>query len=273
MNIRNGLAPITLDKRDYSYNLSFGGVHPVFTSDYSVDFGKTMWDQNHDGFPYGCSGYTQSDNLIDEYQTIFKPEYTYKKTCFMEGHEPNTGCQLRTSFDSTRVYGVQALAETTDQEAEKHRGGSYYNIYDDGGLDWFDSIRVAIQKEAKGASVGTPWFPEFELLGQTGILSMPALNEIQNPQNLSWHNFSCKGWKTINGVPYLMIKSWQGLNYGDKGWCYMSRSICNAILEIRGSGAFIQTHSVPEDKQTIVLTLWDYVMIFWNRLQGLQHLN
>ena len=272
--IQNGLKPIALDLRDYSAARTFGSVAPhTFAENYSVDTGKTMADQNADGLFQGCTGYTQTDNLVDEMGSILKASYTYFKTCMMEGHGYNQGCDIRTSLKSTQVYGVQELAETTDQEAEKHRGGKYFNVYNDGGLDWFDSVRSAVFINQKGASCGSPWFPIWEQVGSDGIILMPPLNQIQSPDSLPWHNYSCKGWKTINGVPYLMIKSWQGVNYGAKGWCYMSREVANKVFEIRGSGIFMQAHANTEDIQTIKVSILEQAITFLLMIIGLKRLN
>lgn len=277
MSLRPGLEPVTLDDRDYSYHgtfRQFGAIgKPSFDDSFTVDLGITMPDQIAEGLPWGCTGETQTDNLVDEMAVKLRAEFTYLKTCLMEGHGPNQGCQLRTSLNSTQVYGVQKETETTDVEAAQHKGGQFYNIYDDGGLDWFDSIRDAIRRENKGASCGAPWFPTWSAIGLRGMLPMPTTFELETarkqPNKLLWHNFSCKGWRTIKGVPYLMIKSWQGKNYGDNGWVYMSRDIANTVFELRGAGIFIQSHARPEDIYTIKVTILETVLIFLNRQIGL----
>jgi hypothetical protein len=280
MAIRHGTSPTSLDKRDYSYHGTFrkyGAVGaPVFADIFSVDIGKTMQDQNAEGFPFGCTGYTQSDNKGDEDDSIYRPDYTYLKTCQMEGHPPDQGCDIRASLKSTVVYGTQRIDETTDQEAEQHRGGPIFNVYDDGGLDWFDGIRIAVSGRGKGASMGTPWFPSWEHLGADGIVPMPTEDELYkastDPDSLAWHNYSCKGWTTISGKPYLRIKSWQGKNYGDHGWCYMSRELVNKIIEIRGSVVFIQGH--PDGNiNTIKLGILEQILVFLYRILGIKRLN
>lgn len=273
--IRNGTTPIVLDNRDLSFHGSFrrfGAVGvPSFAAQYSADIGKTMNDQNSDGFPNGCTGYTQSDNLGDEYDSIFKPSYTYEKTCLMEGHDTTQSCDMRTSLKSTQVYGVQRIDETTDQEAEQHRGGKYFNVYDDGGLDWFDSIRSAVAGSQKGVSCGTPWFYSWEYI-QSGILPMPTVLELSNLPPI-WHNYACKGWKTINGKPYLMIKSWQGPNYGDRGWCYMSREVANVVFAIRGAAVFTQPKFTPDQLYTVKLGIIETALMYIWRMVGIMRLN
>jgi len=270
-----GTFPVELDTRDYSYNRTFGTTKPLFPDNYNVDIGKTMPDQNADGYFNGCTGYTQADNLGDELDSITKPPFTYERTCFMEGHDTTQPCSIRTSLKSTRVYGVQMLHEATEQEAAQHKGGPYFNVYDDTNLDWFDDIRAAILKEGKGASLGLPWF--WPHVSSHGIMPTPTLLELDmarySPFDIPWHNVACKGWKTIGGQPYLILKPWRGPNYGDKGFIYMSRDLTNTLMKIRGSAAFIQTHAKPEDIRTLKLDILETILVYLNRILGLTRLN
>lgn len=270
--IQNGARPTELDPRDQSFHGTFGAL-PTYNlpEEFNVDAGKTMPDQNADGYPFGCTGYTQSDNAIDRDGNIYKPSYTYLKTCFMEGHQPNQGCDMRASLKSTRVYGLQKETETTDMEAEQHRGGQYFNVYDDGGLDWFDAIRSSVYSQKHAVSCGSPWFSEWAL-PQVGIL--PSVFTYDGiPNHYAWHNYAIKGWKVINGTTYLLVKPWQGKNYGDNGWVYMSRYVANKVFEIRGAVIYTQASAKPEDIAMIKLDIWEYIMIFLNRIAGLKRLN
>lgn len=274
--IHSGAKPTVLDKRDYSFHRTFGAAAIIFPPDFNVDVGKTMPNQDEQGLPMGCTGFTQTDNKNDEDDSIYKPDFTYFKTCYMEGHGPDKGCDIRTSLKSTKVYGFLRIDETTDKDAEAHKGGQFFNIYDDGGLDWFDGIRNAIQTRLKGVSAGSPWFPEWHY-PQDGVLPMPNANILEiaksNPNSLAWHNYSIKGWVTKNGIPYLLVKSWQGKNYGHNGWAYMSREVANKIFAIRGSVAYIQAKASPQDIQSIQLDLIETVLLYFYRLIGLVRLN
>lgn len=181
------------------------------------------------------------------------------------------GCQIRNSFKATRVYGVKKELED-DVDATSRRGGAYFNIYDDGTHDWFDGIRTQIQLNRRAVSAGTPWFPTWAYINSTGIMPMPTVNEINlaktNVNAVSWHDFAIKGWKQIGGTPYLIVKSWQGPNYGDEGWCYMSREVANEVFEIRGSAAFIQAVALPGDIYTIKLDIMEVLLVYLNRLLG-----
>ncbi len=105
------------DHRDYSHTKTFGSI-TSFPEEFNTDLGVTNPNQNAEGLPFGCTGYTQAEVCSDQDGTIYKPSYTYLKTQMMEGTTgQNIGCDIRDSLKSTNVYGVQALNENNDLAA------------------------------------------------------------------------------------------------------------------------------------------------------------
>lgn len=261
--IQSGTRPTKRDGRDYSFHKTFGSV-TQFPDNYSVDANLTMPDQNADGYPNGCTGYTQADNATDEDKILYKPAFTYIKTLLIENAPMGSGCDIRDSLKSTKVFGLQAQNETTDKEAEQHIRGQYFNV--EKTTDYFDGIRSAIWLNTKdhGVSLGTPWYPEFEFTKTDGV--MPTPNWSRDSNQLSWHNYSIKGWKTINGVTYLIVKSWQGKNFGDQGFSYLSREVVNKLLSIQGSAAFTISKAKPEDIQSIKLDIAYVIYTFFRQI-------
>lgn len=269
MNRSYGAKPTPLDKRDYSHQQTFGSTTPrKWPSEFILDRSDFFPDQNTDGFPFGCTGYTQADNGSNRDGVQYKPGFVYEKTCLIEGHPADQGCDIRNSFKATRVYGMQTIAETTDEEALQHRGGLYLNIYDDGPLDFFDAARDALIKHSVPLSCGTPWFPEWALPGQ--VLSDFYYDG--NPYHYGWHNWAIKGWKDINGQPMLLVKSWQG-RFGNDGWQYINRDVFNKAMLIRGSALFYQLSAQPGDIYRIKLDIFETVVLFIYRMLGLIRLN
>lgn len=271
--VQNGLKPIQPDKRDYSFPRTFGAIAPtVFPDEYDCDYGLTMPNQLADGYPYGCTGYTQAELCTDEDGIIYKPSYTYDKTRWMEGTEgQNVGCEIRTSLKSTIAFGVQALNETTDGEAMQHRRAQYFNVSDVTYMDDFDDIRNALlsnKNDMRAVSIGTPWFPEWSTSDENGIV--PDFVYDGNPHNYNWHNWKVSGWKQINGQPYLTGKTWQGKDVGVNGLLYFSRATINKVMAIRESAAFTLAQSHPNDVQTIrnstIATILETAVIFLRRM-------
>lgn len=302
----NGVQPITKDHRDYSANRTFGVVTTVFPDSLNFDAGFRFPDQNAEGLPQGCTGYTQSELCQDEDRVQYQPRFTYDKTIYMSWQNIEGLPQdIRTSIKSTIMYGVlpntalQKIAgfiapDVTDTEASKHRRAAYYVLEKNEGLDWFDSIRnmllagSAIEYDTgissnRSISMVTPWYREWTRpnVPKSGIVKRPAGFDVKaggastsvigkildllarlfgsSGGATPWHNWKISGWKTIDGVPYLMGKTWQGL-VGDTGWMYYSREIVNELMEIYGTGGFIVFRSNPAndaDIQTVKLTVLD----------------
>jgi hypothetical protein len=260
--MKSGLQKIKSDHRDYSFHKTFGSfVSPAsLPPDLNVDAG--LWCPNQNlpqsftgipdipALPFGCTDYTQTDLCIDEDGKLLDPMLLENVT----HANANNGADIRVSL-KTAISVFQRTA--------------YFNVQAQAPLDWFDAIRVAMwvsQAEKRSVSIGIPWFGEFENLLSGGIMPIPVFDL----KNATWHNAKIAGWKTIGGSPYLIVKSWQGPEYGDNGYCYMSRELCNALLNINGTGAFTLSKVAPGQVQTIDLdVIARIVSYFWLLLSKL----
>ena len=293
--IRHGTRPAKLDRRDYSFHRTFGTVSPLqFPPEYSCDAGLTMPDQNADGNPFECTAYTSCDLGTDQDGIVYAPEYTYMKTLYIQGL-PSTqqGSDVKFALKSAKIYGLlpkenmpsELVGKGENYTADQghwpvdvdtiagkmeHRKGRYFNVYDDGGMDWFDSFRSALwlnKDDKRGISIGTPWFHEWAT-PQNGVVTSNFIYD-GNPMNYAWHNWAIKGWKVIDGKIYLMGKPWQGKNYGDNGWCYFSRETIHKVMEIRGSIAYTLADAELKDIQSIQLGMLETVLVYLYRILGL----
>ena len=235
--IKNGVLPLTPDRRDRDFHKTFGAV-TVFHDSYNTNFNPDLPDQNADGLPYGCTGYTQAEICGDEDKKLYDPLYTYDKGRLVDGTEgQEVGVQLKTSLKTTIVYGVQ---EKGENNADNNRRGAYYNVT--ATSDYFDGARSAMQKYSNlwgkpcSLSIASRWCLNFSSTGKTGIVKMPTAEQYSI---YSLHNWKVNGWETIDGVPYLICKSWQGKNVGDGGWLYFSREIYNKLIDDYFAGAFV----------------------------------
>lgn len=265
MDLKNGLKPVKRDGRDFDFHRTFGAALEPLPTEYNTDLGLTSPNQNEEGAPYGCTGYTQSELCQDEDGVLYRPWYTYQKTCLIEGHDTTTGCDLRTSLKSTIVYGVQPIDKVTDADAFPNRRGQYFNVGPIG--DWFEGIQRAMwtaRHEKRAVSIGTPFFPEWTT-PQDGILTELFYYD-GYPTHYSWHNWKICGWKVIAGETYLVGKPWQGSQYGDKGFVYVSRDTINKIMKIRGCAAFTLGKARPEDVQTIKFNILEVIRDFLQRI-------
>lgn len=229
-----------------------------------------MPDQNADGYPNGCTGYDQTEVAQDFDRVQYKPAYTYEKTLEMQGLPAGSPCDMRTSMKSTTVYGVQKTDETTDLQAETHRQGLYLNVDQVPGMDWFDSIRFALRKnQNRSLAMATPWFQEWEQAPSSGIVT--SLFVIGNVNQQEWHAHKFCGETVLNGVPYLIDKSWQGTHVGAGGWLYFDRATVNRLMDISGTECFarapIGTLTPVTLKLDLLETILSYIGMYLARLR------
>lgn len=258
--MKSGILPNNYDSRDYSHERTFGTVDTkLFPDEYNADLGLSFPDQDADGYPNGCTGYTQSETGQDEYGTQFDPAFTYKKTLLIANLPDNSPCKIRDSFKATRVYGLLPKGGTED-EALQFKRGQYFDVDKNG--DYFDGVRSALwlnQLNKRTISVGTPWY--WGRNPKNGIL----FDFDKKKEANVWHNWKICGWKQIQGKPYLIGKPWVGKG-GDKGYVYISRETFNKLMNIRGTFMYTQANAKPEDIQTIKLDILEVLLEFFQRL-------
>lgn len=260
--IHSGVQPVRPDHRDYSYPGTFGAV-TSFPDELNLDaFPSVFPDQNADGYPNGCTGYAQTSICEDEDKVQYQPAYTYDQTRLMEGTFPDpVPCAMRTSLNSTIVYGVLGKDEIAHEQASYHRRGAFYNVVDSPNLDAFDDVRSAIVTNNRSVSVATPWFSEWEN-PIAGVVPMPY------SKPATYHNWKICGWKQIGGQPYLIGKSWQGANFGDHGYHYVSRAVFNKVMAMSGTGAFTVRKALPGDYKTVKLAMLETLISYLRMLMA-----
>lgn len=257
--MNNGTRPLTTDHRDYDFHKTFSGTVPAhFPEELILDAGLWMPSQykpdpvfNNPPLPYGCTDYTTADVCADQDGVLYNPMFTEKLT----GANAKGGYGIRESLQTAIDTGTQRKDGLIVKRL------SYFNIKKYGNLDWFDSIRFAMLTPDRRCTVswGTPWFPQWEQAALSGIAIVPSHGS-ENPYTLPWHNSKLVGWKTINGIPYLINKSWQGEKVGDKGYLSFSREEVNSVMEITGTCAFTVTNTDGLDVRTIDTTFYEKIV-------------
>lgn len=271
--MKHGTRATHADERDYSQHRTFGTIAPAdLPLEFSVDRDRPVPDQNADGLPQACTGYTTTDIASNDDDTIYDPRYTYEKTCMMEGHDTNQPCDIRTSLESASIYGLRVVSDPKGDPL-KYRRGPYFQIWDDGGLDWYDGVRSTIKIHHLGVSVGLPWFPEWDAAARSGDTIMLDFYYSGRPKEYSWHDIDIVGWVLIKNIPYLRARVWQGTQYGVRGYVHFSRPIINKALAISGTFAATQPKFRPEHILTIKLTMFRYCLVYMSRMIGLKLYN
>lgn len=268
--IHSGTRPLKPDHRDFDYFKSkkFGAIPTELPREYFVDAGFWMPNQvtgsespKVSPQPYGCTNFTSCDVCSDEDRVLYNPDYLEVYT----HANAQGGIDVRTSLKAVLKYGMQNF---TDKMITLNLHPAYYNIQPSGAIDAFDSVRLAMlsaSSEKRGVSIGSPFWLQWGVPGLSGILPTPDFNL----EYASWHNWACKGWKTIDNVPYLICKMWCGDGYGDKGFVYMSREIFNATMAVPGSCAFTIDKKMEGEPDTVDMGLIDTIVSYVRRLFNL----
>lgn len=262
--IKNGTKPTPLSHKDYDFHKTFGtvGTIPVFPPEYNTDSGLWMPDQNapepifgNPAMDNGCTDYCQADISADIDNILKNPAIIEA----LDHANALGGIDIRTALMAAVKLGwIQ----------------NFYNIQAYAPLDYFDAIRYAMiagVPERRSVSWGTPWYREWESASQlkTSIMSAPHTFD---PTGLSWHNSKIAGWKVINGITYLVNKSWQGKGIGDNGWLYFDRATVNSTMAVRGTVAYTSTEmSLDGPIHTIDTTLLQWLMSFIRNMLSLQY--
>lgn len=261
--MKHGVLPNPYDLRDYSHERTFGTTDPAtLPSEYNGDLGLDFPDQNADGYPNGCTGYTQAETGQDEYRKGFEPPFTYEKTLLIENAPPNSPCLVRDSMKATSVYGLKPRG-MQESAALSYKRGAYFDVDKVG--DYFDGARTALwlnSDSRRTLSVGTPWVWG-DFVDATGILAKLPL---KISSSAPWHNYKVCGWKTINGQVYLVIKAWCGPKWGDKGYGYVSRETFNRLMDISGTFMYLQRNAIGTDVQTIKVDILELILDFAKRI-------
>lgn len=249
------------DHRRYDFHRTFGGA-PALT-DCEFDLSLSDFNQNlpnpvtgDPALPNGCTGFTRADIASNEDHILYKPGFTYRKTCLIEGVAVGEPCSLESSFKSGVVYGLQAVGEDTDAQALPHRRGPYFEVTRGNG-DWFDSLWSALLKGNRSLSAGTAWYPE--------MTAASVVDSVQARPTADGHNWEITGVTTANGVPRMHVKWWGG----EPKW--FGRAAVNSLMGAQGSDCLtdVDGKATPADIRTVRLSIIEVLISYYQRLIAL----
>lgn len=252
--MRSGTRPTTHAPKK-GFHHKFGGTTLADIPDFNLDAGMIMQDQVYDNASEECTGYAISDLATDLFKMFFSPDFSYAANFYVTGEIPtDQGASFVGAMQgficlgalptvladiSASTLGSLYVAQWNNwkpllkAQALKYTEPGILNALGNG--DHFSSVLSAAYTGKLSVSCGTPWFPEWET--QNGPNGEMVLPYSLNTSGVPWHNWRCKGQKTINGKPYLIVKSWQGKRIGKDGWLYMPQEVANAVFNISGTGA------------------------------------
>lgn len=245
----SGTRPTQPHRKDFDFLASkkLAGAVPSFLPEYNVDAG--LWQPNQNAgcdlftpptppMPFGCTNYTGCDLCADQDGRLYDPMILEAVTHANE----NRGAEMRVA--------LKAVTQTIPGHP------AYFRVSPAGKIDAFDAVRLAMlstSTEKRGVAIGSPFWLQWGAVKKNGVLPMPDFDL----KNASWHAWAVKGWKIINGEPYLVCKMWQGREYGDNGFVYVSRPVFNATMAVWGAVAFTIDKLLPDEElQTLGISAY-----------------
>lgn len=245
--MQSGYKPLKQNHKDYDYHQSYGSTPPPFFPE-SFDVDAKIWMPNQNlpqtfavtgqdtltvpALPFGCTDYVQTDLCMDEDLKLLNPLDLENIT----HANARQGADIRTALEAAR----QAFGRT-----------AYFNVRRAKPLDWYDSLRLVMlstPEEKRAISIGIPWYYSFHN-PTNGVLPSFIPGE-----GFTWHNAVIVGWDARG----LKIKSLQGSEYGDNGYCYMPRALANTLFDIPGSCAFTISKIAPKQIITVDMSFVQY---------------
>lgn len=266
-----GIKPHKPDHRSFDYLKThvFGavGVPELPTT---VDNDAHLWMPNQNApepifnnpaWPYGCTDYGQTKLAINHDKKLYNPARLEAVT------HANAlgGYDMRKSFQAMIDGGMENKDGTITPCPFKQ----YFEVRAQGTLDWFDAFRTALFLgigDSKTISTGQPWYQVYEQIGADGILP-----DVMDYTKISgWHDAVVVGYTDTNtsgqkirgGELFLKIDSDQGVEYGDKGYCYMDRIHTNLVFNTYGTIALIGSPVYVANVFTIDLSWVQTVLSF-----------
>lgn len=256
----SGTRPAENLHRVRSFEHKYGASAISTIPDFNVDRGGWNPDQNNDNRPYGCVGYTSADYFYDVTGLTFSHDFCLAGAKYLAGEKPTgLGTSFHAGLDArvgmggllaNQTMGLAAADEFTAEDwskwfdAQKKQAHNFdQNGVRDvlGNGDAFDSIILACYQTRRGVSIGSPWIyeaPSDFFTGQwikwNADYTCPSPNPATNYFFFPWHSYAIKGKKTINGVPYAIVKFWRS---SAADFVYFNRETLNLLMSINGAGA------------------------------------
>lgn len=246
----SGTRPALHISRVRKFKHVYGGTASF--PDFNLDAGISNPNQDADGAPTECVGYTIADILTDIFRKEFSPDFSYaaarwitKSGAGTDGTSFHAGMEgavwIGAALKGMVPFAAQDRGElfvsdfanymqSLKADAASFAQNGLRNVLGMG--DNFSSIVSAAFSGRIDVSLGSPWFKEWQNLPNGSVLPMPNSPSLQaQSAGTPWHNYAGKGQKTLNSQPMLIVKAWTG------GFMYMPRDVANVVFSLPGTGA------------------------------------
>lgn len=238
-NYKFTLKPRSVQSRDYSSHKTLGSVSGTLPDTVYL---SPILDQ---GELDECTAYSAVATRYNELNEVFNPDIFWTNECEFAGvpTTDNAGFDIQVPAATAITKGFN-VPNTSSPSA-------YFWVTAGGGQDLFQNICSAVFINQRPLMGGLMWYDEYTAAAG-GIINAIG----KSPQG--GHCIKIAGFKTINGVQYLVLQNSWNTTVGDNGLFYMSRAVANQAFS--PYGVFYWTDST----NTTVKTLGFITALYYN---------
>jgi hypothetical protein len=215
--------------KDYSHNKTLGAAALQFP--YSLLALSRLLIQTQEN----CTAYSGVAEREPATGKKYDAELQWKAELDFMGVKDANGATMETKFAVGVKVGFFIEGQTTPSDTAT----AYFFVKKSGGLDWFDSVRSAINQlyikygKVIPLSVGMNWYSEWDF-APNGIIPDSATSL------LGGHDVKIAGFETYSdGVDYIRLQNSWGPEYGDQGTYRVSRQVFNKYFDVYGAGYWV----------------------------------
>ncbi len=205
----------------------------------NLDKNQLFPNQFTDSDPTECVGISVSDVVGNIFGIPMSPDFSYAAGFNVAGQTPSTaGEDPAWGIDGAIAFGC--LPASDEEFTALSQGEQFvmnfqnYSLmnkqvalrYAQNGavkLKSFDEIWNWLQKGQSGVVLPLQWYQSFNAPDSQGFLPQPG-------GQMTEHCTATYDTGTLNGKRYLVIKPWEGKQYGENGYCKITQDIFNKVF-------------------------------------------
>lgn len=246
-NITGGLQEYIKDPRDFNFGaistLSAGDIkslpanyeipvlypHNQLNTDFCTGYSVAEASEDQEGQPlHPAFQFAAGKSYVDDYRSWGNSTYNSLKGVVQIGSILLNDAPDMLPGKKTRDFLANWANWPSElkEKAKAYKKQSYFDVANRWGIDYFDSIRLALweNKDFKRTIItGAQWEASWNHPTK-GIIPEASSG------NTVGHQFEIVGFVVRDGVQYLKVYPNYGADLGEGGYLYMSRSVANRRL-------------------------------------------
>lgn len=249
-----GFKPLPLTAIDLRFGLTrnFGAPSLDLPRKYDVEDEKGDITGPRDQGENMCTAYALSEIGSDEHGIPMSPDFQAMLISLIAGLPVyQWGASIRNAMKSGNLFGFLPVDKCPFKWEEKGEAfvcepanwppelltiaeqyrmpGGYFLV--DGPYDAFDNFRAQLfqHRPDNGIAIGIPWYRSFNDADEhNGFIPEPV-------GFIGWHAITVKGFRRVDGMEVLRVRSWDGKKFGNRSYGYFTRERFNQVMAVQGA--------------------------------------